>query len=86
MQPRLWSWAFGFALVGAGIGDRAGALDADTRAELETLVERHAAGLVPLIVPVTLLRHHIRRCGISYLAGQQYLDPHPAELMLRNHV
>jgi uncharacterized protein YbgA (DUF1722 family) len=41
---------------------------------------------VPLIVPLTLLRHHVRHHGISYLAGQVYLDPHPKELMLRNHV
>jgi uncharacterized protein YbgA (DUF1722 family) len=41
---------------------------------------------VPLIVPVTLLRHHVRRFNVEYLAGQTYLEPHPKELMLRNHV
>ena len=39
-----------------------------------------------LIVPMTLLRHHVRSHGVSYLAGQLYLEPHPKELMLRNHV
>jgi uncharacterized protein YbgA (DUF1722 family) len=34
---------------------------------------------------VTLVRHHVRRCGVPCLAGQTYLDPHPKELMLRNH-
>jgi uncharacterized protein YbgA (DUF1722 family)/uncharacterized protein YbbK (DUF523 family) len=62
------------------------ALDADSKAELLSLVDRHGSGQVPLVVPLTLLRHHIRRLGVSYLAGQVYLDPHPAELMLRNHV
>jgi uncharacterized protein YbgA (DUF1722 family) len=38
------------------------------------------------VVPVTLLRHHARRIGIGPLLGQTYLEPHPKELMLRNHV
>jgi uncharacterized protein YbgA (DUF1722 family) len=41
---------------------------------------------VPLVVPITLLRHHVRVHGVSYLEGQRYLAPHPKELMLRNHV
>ncbi len=46
----------------------------------------YRAGVVPLVVPVTLIRHHVRRLGIAYLAGQTDLNPHPKELMLRNHV
>jgi uncharacterized protein YbgA (DUF1722 family)/uncharacterized protein YbbK (DUF523 family) len=61
-------------------------LDRDSRAELLALIEDYAAGRVPLVVPLTLFSHHIRRCGVSYLAGQLYLRPHPVELMLRNHV
>jgi len=61
-------------------------LDADSRTELAEVISRYAAGEVPLVVPLTLMRHHIRRCQVDYLAGQIYLDPHPAELMLRNHV
>ncbi len=60
-------------------------LDAAGRAELSELIEDYRNGLVPLIVPVTLLRHFARRFEIGYLAGQSYLDPHPKELMLRNH-
>jgi len=41
---------------------------------------------VPLVVPLTLLKHHVRRLGVTYLADQVYLSPHPRELMLRNHV
>jgi uncharacterized protein YbgA (DUF1722 family) len=52
---------------------------------LDSIVE-YAAGRVPLIVPITLLRHHVRRHGVATLASQVYLDPHPRELMLRNHV
>jgi uncharacterized protein YbgA (DUF1722 family) len=42
--------------------------------------------LIPLIVPITLLGHHVRLHEVEYLSGQTYLEPHPKELMLRNHV
>jgi len=61
-------------------------LDGESRAELLGLIEDHAIGRVPLVVPLTLFGHHIRRCGVRYLADQVYLRPHPVELMLRNHV
>jgi uncharacterized protein YbgA (DUF1722 family) len=61
-------------------------LDQESRAELLALIEEYAAGRVPLVVPLTLFGHHIRKCGVPYLAGQVYLRPHPVELMLRNHV
>ncbi len=61
-------------------------LDADDRKELEGVVADYGRGLVPLIVPLTLLRHHLRRTPVPYLAGQVYLDPEPRELCLRNHV
>jgi uncharacterized protein YbgA (DUF1722 family)/uncharacterized protein YbbK (DUF523 family) len=58
----------------------------DERAELVEVIDEYRRGLVPLVVPITLVRHHVRRLGIAYLAGQVYLSPHPRELMLRNHV
>ena len=61
-------------------------LDADSRHELAAVIEDYRAGLVPLIVPITLVRHHVRTLDIAYLKGQVYLEPHPKELMLRNHV
>ena len=61
-------------------------LDAASRAELLAAIEDYRLGLVPLVVPVTLLRHHVRVHDVQYLAGQVYLAPHPKELMLRNHV
>ena len=57
-----------------------------TASELEEVVHDYERGLVPLVVPLTLLRHHVRRQGVEYLAGQTYLDPDPKELMLRNRV
>jgi uncharacterized protein YbgA (DUF1722 family) len=61
-------------------------LDDDSRRELHSLIEDYRQGLVPLVVPLTLIRHYVRKFQISYLQGQVYLDPHPKELMLRNHV
>ena len=61
-------------------------LDAASRAELRAAIEDYRLGLVPLIVPVTLIRHHVRVRDVTYLAGQVYLAPHPKELVLRNHV
>lgn len=58
--------------------------DAD-RKELTDIIEDYHRELVPLIVPVTLLRHYILKHGIEYLADQYYLNPHPLELKLRNH-
>ena len=68
-------------------GIQAGArVDADEKQELLTTIHDYREGLVPLIVPITLIRHHVRRHKVEYLAGQIYLAPHPKELMLRNHV
>ncbi len=57
-----------------------------SRAELHRTLEDYRLGLVPLIVPITLVRHHVLTLGVEYLADQLYLQPHPKELMLRNHV
>lgn len=56
------------------------------KAELLTLIEQYRTGILPLIVPITLLRHYVMKYEQSYLGNQWYLSPHPAELMLRNHV
>jgi uncharacterized protein YbgA (DUF1722 family)/uncharacterized protein YbbK (DUF523 family) len=61
-------------------------LDRASTSELLASIEDYRRALVPLIVPITLLRHHVRLHGVSYLAGQLYLEPHPKGLMLRNHV
>jgi uncharacterized protein YbgA (DUF1722 family) len=59
---------------------------APPRGELAAAIEDYRRELVPLIVPMTLVRHHVRVHDVAYLAGQQYLEPHPKELMLRNHI
>jgi uncharacterized protein YbgA (DUF1722 family) len=60
-----------------------------TTAEKQDLIElinQYKAGLIPLIVPVTLINHYVRKYDKEYLAGQIFLHPHPMELKLRNHV
>jgi uncharacterized protein YbgA (DUF1722 family)/uncharacterized protein YbbK (DUF523 family) len=68
------------------LGYVSGKLAPAERQEMLGLIDDYRRGLVPLVVPLTLLRHHLRRHPAPYLAGQVYLDPHPKELMLRNHV
>jgi uncharacterized protein YbgA (DUF1722 family)/uncharacterized protein YbbK (DUF523 family) len=61
-------------------------LTADEKQELQEVIGHYYQGYVPLIVPVTLLRHYVRKYEQPYLAQQVYLNPHPIELALRNHV
>ena len=61
-------------------------LDTASKNELHSAIEDYRRELVPLVVPVTLFRHHVRVHRIAYLEEQVYLEPHPKELMLRNHV
>jgi uncharacterized protein YbgA (DUF1722 family)/uncharacterized protein YbbK (DUF523 family) len=61
-------------------------LDRDSRDELVTLIDDYRRGLVPLVVPIALFRHYVRKFDVAYLREQLYLEPHPKELMLRNHV
>lgn len=60
-------------------------LTADEKIEILEIIEQFKMGYLPLIVPVTLLNHYVRKYGEEYLAGQFYLNPHPLELKLRNH-
>ncbi len=61
-------------------------LDTGSRDEMLATLEDYRLGLVPRIVPLTLVRHHARRLGVEYLVNQTYLHPHPKELALLNHV
>ncbi len=61
-------------------------LTKDEKQELLTIIEQYHQQMVPLIVPVTLLNHYVRKFREPYLMRQYYLNPHPADLMLRNHI
>jgi uncharacterized protein YbgA (DUF1722 family) len=61
-------------------------LDRREKTELAETIDDYRIGLTPLVVPMTLIRHYVRRYDVVYLSQQVYLEPHPKELMLRNHV
>jgi len=61
-------------------------LTADEKQELLEVIEAYRWEYVPLIVPITLINHYVRKYGEPYLKEQYYLYPHPLELKLRNHV
>jgi uncharacterized protein YbgA (DUF1722 family)/uncharacterized protein YbbK (DUF523 family) len=61
-------------------------LDSGARQELVELIADYGRGMLPLVVPLVLVRHYVRQFAIAYLQAQTYLQPHPKELMLRNHV
>jgi uncharacterized protein YbgA (DUF1722 family)/uncharacterized protein YbbK (DUF523 family) len=61
-------------------------LDADEKQELLEVIARYRLEQLPLIVPVTLVNHYVRKYAQPYLRQQTYLNPHPLELQLRNHV
>jgi len=59
-------------------------IDSDDKAELLDLIDAYRREQVPLIVPMTLIHHHLRVHPNDYLSSQTYINPHPGELMLRN--
>jgi len=61
-------------------------LSADEKQELLELIEYYHQEHFPLIVPITLINHYVRKYDQPYLKIQHYLNPHPIELQLRNHV
>ncbi len=61
-------------------------LTADEKKELLEVIDGYRQGHVPLVVPITLVNHYVRKYKPGYLLDQSYLNPHPAELALRNHV
>ena len=61
-------------------------LSNEERKELLELTNDFRRRLIPLVVPLTLFRHYVKKYRVTYLENQIYLQPSPKELMLRNHV
>jgi len=61
-------------------------LSSDEKQELLEVIENYREEYIPLIVPTTLINHYVRKYDQPYLKQQVYLNPHPLELQLRNHV
>ena len=60
-------------------------LSSDEKQEMLTIIGQYHKGFLPLIIPISLFNHYVRKYDQNYLAGQIYLSPHPVELKLRNH-
>lgn len=56
------------------------------KAELVETIEVYRMGQIPLIVPITLIKHHLMHFPVDWIGSQIYLNPYPAELMLRNSI
>jgi uncharacterized protein YbgA (DUF1722 family) len=61
-------------------------LSSDEKQELLEVIDLHRQEYIPLIVPITLINHYVRKYDQPYLKQQVYLNPHPLELQLRSHV
>ena len=61
-------------------------LAADDKAELCEIIERYRQGEIPLIVPITLLKHHFRKSPDVYIEESYYMSPYPQELQLINQL
>jgi len=61
-------------------------LSSDEKQELLEVIDHYRKGYIPLVVPITLISHYVRKYDQPYLKQQVYLNPHPLELQLRNHV
>ncbi|SVB01559.1 uncharacterized protein METZ01_LOCUS154413 [marine metagenome] len=61
-------------------------LTKEEKMDILSVIEDYRKEILPLVVPVTLIYHQVKKYKIKYLLDQVYLNPHPKELMLRNHV
>jgi len=100
LQPRIAAYGHEFLATLAQPATRAGqanvlqhlagclngAVDRPARAELADAIERYRRGMVPLLVPIQLLMHHVARHSIDAVAEQSYLNPYPAGLDLRRDI
>jgi uncharacterized protein YbgA (DUF1722 family) len=62
------------------------AISGEDKQEVQHVISQYRLGIVPLVVPLTLLKHHFRQHPDPYIAQQVYLQPHPENLSLRNAI
>ncbi len=60
------------------------ATDETEKNTLNVLIDQYKAGVVPLIVPLSMLRHLLTRYPDAYANEQRFLNPYPDTLGLRN--
>jgi uncharacterized protein YbgA (DUF1722 family)/uncharacterized protein YbbK (DUF523 family) len=59
-------------------------VDGKIRQEIVDLIEQYRRGMIPLIVPISFYRHYFEKHPDEYILKQNYLNPYPDELKLRN--
>lgn len=58
----------------------------EQRQRLAVLIEDYRTGRVPLVVPITMLKHHFADAPDAYIDAQVFLEPYPEQLGLRNEL
>lgn len=58
-------------------------LDKGQKKELADTIHDYRQGLLPLLAPLTLIKHYLSTFPDAYLQQQKFLDPYPQELRLR---
>ena len=61
-------------------------LSSEDKKELHGVIGEYRKGYVPLVTPLTLLHHHLKRLGHSWVEAQVYLEPYPRDLALRSNI
>lgn len=61
-------------------------ISSQEKQELAKLIDQYRTAQIPLIVPITLLKHHFNNHPDPYIAKQSYLQPYPDDLSLRNAI
>ncbi|MGI1679241.1 MAG: DUF523 and DUF1722 domain-containing protein [Cellvibrionaceae bacterium] len=61
-------------------------LSQEEKKSLRSLIDQYREGIVPLIVPMTLLRHHFNHSPDEYIRNQVFMQPYPEDLALRSHL
>ncbi len=59
------------------------ALTKDEKEELAMVIDDYRNGMLPLLAPITLIKHYLKTYPDEYLQKQKYLEPHPQEMRLR---
>ncbi|WP_339671951.1 DUF523 and DUF1722 domain-containing protein [Dasania marina] len=58
----------------------------EARQHIAAVIHKYRVGQLPLVTPMTLLKHYIEQFGSDYIKGQRYFEPYPETLCLSNNI
>lgn len=61
-------------------------IDSSEKQELVEVIEKYRTGMIPLVTPLTLINHYIKKYPVQWVCDQTYLTPYPEELLLRSYM